>query len=188
MFQLQERLSKWRQRFAKNGFKKSVFFFFCQKNSKFCTFWTIRFSSNFVTMWSKYVSNNVWKTSDLRCQHLQKWYEKIQILILFSNLMEKSWFSNRIFYVIITNADIESLKSLHTLFDKYLNHMLMKFEQNRMLRNIQNFELFGKKMVNHFWESIDAILDDVVSDWTKCLMKKNYQFKDYHLSVFQNIR
>ena len=31
--------------------------------------------------------------------------------------------------------------SLHTLFDKYL---LEKFEQNRMVRTIQNFELFDK--------------------------------------------
>ena len=60
-----------------------------------------------------------------------------------------------------TNAEIESLKSLHTLFDKYLEHMLMKFEQNRMVQNIQNFELLGK-MVNHFWENIDAILDVVL--------------------------
>ena len=35
--------------------------------------------------------------------------------------------------ITITDADIESLKSLHTLFDKYLDHMLMKFEHNRMV-------------------------------------------------------
>ena len=36
-------------------------------------------------------------------------------------------------------------------FDKYLkHHMLVKFEQNRLIRNIQNFELFWEKMVNHF--------------------------------------
>ena len=57
----------------------------------------------------------------------------------------------------ITDADIGSLKSLHTLFEKYLDHMLVKFEQNHLIRNIQNFELLGKKMINHFWESIDAI-------------------------------
>ena len=37
------------------------------------------------------------------------------------------------------DADIGSLKSLHTLFDKYLDHMLVKFEQNRMVRTTQNF-------------------------------------------------
>ena len=49
-----------------------------------------------------------------------------------------------------TDSDIGSLKSLHTLFDKYLDHILVKFEQNRMVGNIQIFELFGKQMVNHF--------------------------------------
>ena len=39
--------------------------------------------------------------------------------------------------------------------------MLVKFEQNRMVWTIQNFELFDKKMVNHFWQSVDAILEDV---------------------------
>ena len=44
--------------------------------------------------------------------------------------------------VTIADADVGSLKSLHTLFDKYLNYMLVKFEQIRMVRTIQNFELF----------------------------------------------
>ena len=46
----------------------------------------------------------------------------------------------------IADADIGSLKSLHTLFDKYLDHMLVKFEQNRMVQSIQNFELFDQKL------------------------------------------
>ena len=37
------------------------------------------------------------------------------------------------------------VKSLHTLFDKYLEHMLVKFEQNRVVWTIRNFELFDKK-------------------------------------------
>ena len=40
-----------------------------------------------------------------------------------------------------------SLKSLHTSFDKYLDHMLVKFEQNRIVRTIQNFVLFDKKRI-----------------------------------------
>ena len=47
--------------------------------------------------------------------------------------------------VTIADADIGSLKSLHTLFDKYLNHMLVKCGQNRMVRTMQNFVLFDKK-------------------------------------------
>ena len=61
----------------------------------------------------------------------------------------------------IADADIGSLKSLHTLFDKYLDHMLVKFEQNCMIRTIQNLVLFDPKMVNNFWQSVDVILEDV---------------------------
>ena len=65
----------------------------------------------------------------------------------------KDWFSDRVFYITIADADIGSPKSLHTLFDKYLDHMLVRFEQN--------FELFDKKMLNHFWQSVNIILEDV---------------------------
>ena len=48
------------------------------------------------------------------------------------------------------DADIGSLKSLHTLFDKFLDHMLVKFEENPMVRTIQNFVLFDKKWLTIF--------------------------------------
>ena len=57
-------------------------------------------------------------------------------------------FSARVFYITFADADIGSLKSLHTLLDKYLDSMLLKFEQNRLGRTIQNFELFRKKKKN----------------------------------------
>ena len=65
------------------------------------------------------------------------------------------------FYVAIAYADIESLQSLHTLFEKYLDHMLVKFEQNRMVRTVEDTELFDKKMVHNFWQRVDAIFKDV---------------------------
>ena len=65
-------------------------------------------------------------------------------------LTAQKWFSDRTFYVTITDADFRILKSLHTLFDKYLDHELVKFEQNRMVRKVQILVLFGIKMVNHF--------------------------------------
>ena len=40
--------------------------------------------------------------------------------------------------------------SLHTLFEKYLDHKLVKFEQNRRVENTQNFELFGTKWLTIF--------------------------------------
>ena len=49
-----------------------------------------------------------------------------------------------IFNITITDADIGNLKSLHTFFDTYLNHMLVKYEHNCMVRTIQNVELIDK--------------------------------------------
>ena len=37
------------------------------------------------------------------------------------------------FMLPLLHADIGSLKSLHELFDKYLDHILVKLEQNRMV-------------------------------------------------------
>ena len=51
----------------------------------------------------------------------------------------------KLFPATVTNADIGSLKSLHTLFDKDLDHMMVKFEQNCMVQTTRNFELFDKK-------------------------------------------
>ena len=60
----------------------------------------------------------------------------------------------------IADADNGSLKSLQTLFDKYLDYMLVKFEQNRMVQTLQSFELFDKngkaKCWRHFgWRLCD---------------------------------
>ena len=48
--------------------------------------------------------------------------------------------------------------------------MLEKFEQNRMVRTIQNFALFDKKIINNLWQSVDAILEDVSVTEYDCLM------------------
>ena len=39
--------------------------------------------------------------------------------------------------------------------------MLVEVEQNRMVLTIQNSELFHKEIVNHFEQSVNAILEDV---------------------------
>ena len=51
----------------------------------------------------------------------------------------------KLFCATVANADTGSLKFLHTLFDTYLDHMLTKFEANRMALNVQNFSFFDKK-------------------------------------------
>ena len=39
--------------------------------------------------------------------------------------------------------------------------MLVKFEQNRFGPNFTKFLVFWQKMIDHFWQSVDAILEDV---------------------------
>ena len=51
----------------------------------------------------------------------------------------------KFFRATIANSDIGSLKSLHTFRKKCLYHMLVTFEQNRMVQTTRNFELFDKK-------------------------------------------
>ena len=60
-------------------------------------------------------------------------------------LMAKIDFPIGHFMLPLLDADIGSLKSLHTLFDTYVDQMLVEFEQNRMVRTIQNVVLFDKK-------------------------------------------
>ena len=57
--------------------------------------------------------------------------------------------SLKLFPATVANADIRSLKSLHTFLKECLYHMLVKFEQNRMVQTTRNFELFDKK--KHFF-------------------------------------
>ena len=65
-------------------------------------------------------------------------------------------FERQIYYKIIipmgiscnhlfTDADIGSVKSLHTLFDKNLDHTLVNFNQNRMVRTIQKLSFLTKQ-------------------------------------------
>ena len=39
--------------------------------------------------------------------------------------------------------------------------MLVEFEQKSYGPNYMKFWAFSQKMVNHFWQSVDAILKDV---------------------------
>ena len=49
--------------------------------------------------------------------------------------------------------------------------MLVKFEQNCMVRTIQNIELFDKKWLTI---CVDAILEDFFFDLNDCLMPLSY--------------
>ena len=110
--------------------------------SKFCMVQTIRFCSNFTSMWSKYLWNNVWRDLDF------------SVSISNGNMkcpIRKSIFTvnlpSKLFCATVANADIERVKSLHTFLKKCFYHMPVKFEQNRMVYTTRNFELFWQKTV-----------------------------------------
>ena len=131
---------------------------FLSKNSKFRVVWTIRFCLNLTCLWSKHFVRNVWR--DFRqCQYLQR------------QIYCKRGFFHRAFYVTIADADIEGLKSLHSLFYKDMDHMLVKFEQNRTVQTVQKFELLpqnGLPVLTNFGRRF--------CDWNNCL-RLNFWFK-----------
>ena len=47
----------------------------------------------------------------------------------------------KLFCATVANANIGNLKFLPSLFDTCMDHMPVKFEQNRVVRKIQNFGL-----------------------------------------------
>ena len=49
------------------------------------------------------------------------------------------------FRATFANADTGNPKYFYTLFDTYLDNVLAKSERNRMVQNVQNFELLKKK-------------------------------------------
>ena len=92
-------------------------------------------------MWYKHFLRNVWRDFRLPVSALATVAEKN----FNGKFTSKIYSPIGYFSLTIAGADIGSLNSLHKLFDKYLDHMLVKFEQNRMVQPIQNFDLFDKK-------------------------------------------
>ena len=92
-------------------------------------------------MWSKYLSNNVWGDSRLFNVSISNGNIKYPIgkSIFGVNLPLK------LFPATVPTANIGSLKSLHTFLKEYLYHMLVKYEENRMVQSTRNFDFFGKK-------------------------------------------
>ena len=70
----------------------------------------------------------------------------------FGAKKSKNRFSDQAVYVTITDANIGSLTSVHILFDNYFDHMPVKLDQNRTVRNMktQNAKVFGKKWLTIF--------------------------------------
>ena len=120
LFRLQKRLSKWRQRFVQSSLKKRFLFFVFVL---FCLFFFCFFYYYFLQKSAKFRVLSIFRTIRLCSNFTSMWYK---------HLKGNVW------------RDFRLPMAIHTLFDKYLDHMLVKFEQIRMVRTIQNVELFDK--------------------------------------------
>ena len=96
---------------------------FLPKSSKCCMFCTIQFCSNFTSMWSKYLPNNVWRDFRLPMSNVSVSNHgngsikyPIRKSIFEVNLL---WKLSR---TKVANADTRSLKSLHTFWYVYGPH------------------------------------------------------------------
>ena len=132
--------------------------FFCKKLKILCSLdHTILFANIFKGMFGE--------TLDFQCQH--NW-ATVAGKSFNGKFTAKIDFPIRYFYVTIANADIGSQKSLHTLFDKYLDPLLVKFEQSCMVQTIQNFELFDKKWFTIFDKALTPLWNMFL--WLKQLL------------------
>ena len=111
-----------------------------------------------------------------KCTCISTWKRE-----LMANLLQKIISRSDICHILYyqCRSNIESLKSLHTLFDKFTKHVLMKFEQYHMVHTKQNLVLFVKKMVNHFFWISYCWYPFGDCDWNNCLMLyyKNHHFQ-----------
>ena len=91
--------------------------------------------------------------------------------------------SDKVFYVTIADADIESLGlSIHSLINICIMYHTMVCEKKSYNPNYTKFWAFWqKKMVNRFWQSVDAILEDVSTSettvWCKTVNLKTTIFQ-----------
>ena len=71
-----------------------------------------------------------------RCQ---KWFLRSLFFLSFF-LYAENYFTDRVFYVIIANADTGNLVLMVLLTcTMYLDHMLLKFEQHRLVHLYKKF-------------------------------------------------
>ena len=97
----------------------------------------------------------------------------------YGQIYWKKWFSDRIFYVTITDTDIGSLKSLHTLFDK--QHAGENLKKNSYGKKFTKFWAFCQNMVNTFGKVFTPFWKTFL--WHKQLFNANvltvHCFKNY---------
>ena len=92
----------------------------------------------------------------------------------------------KLFLTTVANADTESLQSFHTLFETYLDHMLIKFKSNRIVRKVQNLELKLDKKKKFFKTIFDESLT-MLTPFCKAFLQRKHLFKlfSFQTTIFQ---
>ena len=114
---------------------------FLSKSSKFYLVRIIRKCSNFASLWHKHLLRNY------------KWHFRLPMSAFATaiwNALSKHQlftinFAFKLFHVSISIDNCRSQKYHMEFLNNYVYHKLAKFDQNRMIRTLHNFELFYKK-------------------------------------------
>ena len=120
--------------------------------------WTIRFCSNLPACGSNTYQIIYGETLDLQFQH-QQWCDiKIKCPIGKSNFAVN--LPINLFHATVANADIGSLKSLHTFLTQVFVPYASEIWTKSYGPNYTKFWVFDKKLgffYNHFWQNVDSI-------------------------------
>ena len=132
-------------------------FLFCQKSSKFRVVWTIRYCSNFTSMCYKHSLRKVWRDLRLLMSALMTVAGKSfngKFTPKFDFPIGHFMLSLLILTLKVLSLSIHYLISIWTTCWWNWNKIVWS-ELYRILI------FLTKKMVNHFWQNVDAILEDV---------------------------
>ena len=147
-------LPKWRQLFVKNGYKKPVFL--VSKSSKFCVVWTIWFCSNFTSIWYKhFFLRNVWRDFRLPMSALAT-----VGIVLMENLLQKWIFRAGIWCYHCWCWHWKFKVSPYIIWQVFGPHAGVIWKKI-VWSETHKICAFWQKMVNNFWQTVDAILKDV---------------------------
>ena len=149
---------------------------FVKKPSKCRVVWTIPVCSNFTNMWSKYLSNNVWR--DLRLS--------MTALATVGGKSFNGYFTAKIAFpigyfilpLLMSTLEVWS-PTIHYLISIWTTCWwnLNKIVWSELCKSLT----FWHKMVDHFWQSIDTILEDIsvtlLLVWCKIINLKTIIFQ-----------
>ena len=108
-------------------------------------FWTIQFCSNFTSIWSKYLSNNIWR-----------YLNRLSMSTPENQFWSKFAIKNLLYVLLLPMLTLE-LICIWTTYWWNLNKIIW-FKMYKKRAFWQKKKVFSKPLI---WQSIEAILEDV---------------------------